>query len=337
MEQGNLKSKIIFILFVISLVLLVVNASIDYLKSSNEKIERIPEASIDQLTKLFYDVLSSNGIENDWIKTRRADSSFDSLKVVYNVEIPVEKSILPILKDLNSKIDENTVSLISEEFEINGKTELNLISNKTTKLRAIINHNKDLKILKPSLGFILLEANGFSEDQSNQLLEIPYPFAICIVPSVERKKVLSKITNAGKEFAVLISDDINDAEYLIETGETKKEISDCIGRIVKDFSGASIFLVDEFSGVYKSAVYNFIRDEFVKRKISLKILEKFPLIEAKDDRNLFSIFEFQISQLKDDDEVIFKVKAPDFLALQTEIHKLVKKGYKLVYPSSIAN
>ncbi len=337
MERENFKSKLILVLFIISIILLLTSVSIEYLKKSDDGKEKVKSASIAQLNELFDRVLHDNGIEADWVNIRKAGGKFDSLEVVYQVDVPADKPIILIIKDLNSHLYLNHSKLVSKEFEINGKTEITVLSEDVIKLKAVLAHSKKLQIVKPNLGFILATYGELNESQRNRILEIQQPFAISIVPSVEGKEQLNLLAQNEKEYTLLISDNISDSKYLIETGETKKEISEAVGRILSDFNKPVICLIDEESQIYKSAVYNFIRDEFSKREFPLKKLSEIELIEAKEDQNLVSIFDFKVNLLNKDAVKTFRISAMDFLSLQNEIQKLTKRGFKIIFPSVSVN
>ena len=78
---------------------------------------------------------------------------------------------------------------------------------------------------------------------------------------------------------------------------------------------------------------NFIQEKFNKRKRSIRDLDNYILLKGEDLNDLISRVDFHLKNLSPGKSQIFRIEFNDWLLIQEEISKYVKRGNQVVKPS----
>lgn len=330
-----IKNKYTNYLLIAAILILVVNAAVDLITKRKKNINTELEFSKRQLDSIFLSVLNDFGIEQEWISYSKIKiANEDSIERKVNVKIPVDLPIPLIIKDFNRKIENDITSFVAEEKHFYGATEIRIYSNEYLKL--LVELIPDEKIIRKrnELCFVISDVFDLSENDFNSFLSIPYKLTAAIVPDEEVASKLYKLANYSKEYIVLINDDIEDSQFKLDPKSHKYILKNSIKNIASVFSGAKLFVVDESSDLFKSTTYNFIRDEFKKRNITLIHLSEFIHLTNDDEIELNSKFKFYAEDKSGDNQKIFYMPFDNFIKIKVEFDKMRKKGNKIVPISS---
>ena len=102
------------------------------------------------------------------------------------------------------------------------------------------------------------------------ILSSSFALNIMAVPSNQLMNIKQIIKSRNKGYSVLLSDNIEDSKYVLDTGFGKKKLSRNIKAIVKDFSDARSFIIQDNSELAKSMLYSYVVSQF--RKLNKKII-----------------------------------------------------------------
>ncbi|MCX7797837.1 MAG: hypothetical protein N2249_04350 [Melioribacter sp.] len=329
------KQKLTKYLFALTVLLLIVDVSIDFIYKPKKNKSSESEFSCAQLDSIFYNVLDEFGIESQWIsyiKIKIADE--DSIQKKIIVKIPEDLPIPVIIKDFQEKVENDITSFVSEEKKIYGTTEIRIYSNEYLKL--VVELIPDNKIVRNrnELSFIISNVFELNEKDFNEFLSIPYKFSATVIPSDDMILLAQNLKNYSKEYIVLINDDIKDSQFELNFKSHKEVLRNSIKNIISAFSEAQLFCIDETSKLFNSTVYNFIRDEFQKRKRPLVPLSEFIHLNSDDEVELISKFKFYVEDTTMSKQKIFYLPYENFTKIRSEFDRMRKKGNKVISLSS---
>ncbi len=323
------KKKLIFSLVIIAIILLIGNMLIEYVKKpARENLSGIAKFKIEN--KLLK-VLDGYAIEHRWIEKKLINNrNYDSLQYIYFIKIPSDIPIPLIIRDLDNEFKNENIRIISKEKKNFGNTSVKIYSNHILKLWA--NFIVDSKIKRPysKISFLIKGINNLSKQQVERLINFPYPLTFVISPSNSMKKYLSEIKAVGKEFCILLNDNISNEEYKISPGFSKNRLKASVISIFVAFKKAKEFFFDPNSQMYKSVIFNFIKDEFAKRNIKLKSINIFPYLSGNNYNNLISKFIFFEKSSVGKKKRTLLLNANALLILHDELQNYIKKGNKIV-------
>ncbi|MFC2139681.1 hypothetical protein ACFLR4_03375 [Bacteroidota bacterium] len=330
-----MKKKAIQLLIGISILLLVANILIELFEKDND--EKIPgDVSVAVVDSLFGEVLDEYGIEREWIKRRKLfENVADSISHYYEIILPPDIPTPFIINDVKNKLNQPAIKLTSEEIGSYGTSNVKIFSNNVVKL--IVKFKYDKKIHRPfaQLSFIIDNAGDMNGDDFLQLIKEPFPFAVAIIPSKENELKKNLIQEYDKEYALLLNDKIDDSQFRLSTSLSKGLLRGSVGSIVTSFHDAVFYIIDERSELYRSAVYNFIRDEFKRRGIRLRTRSWFVKMTSTDKEEIISLLDFYCTSGRSKEGKKILISAEGFESLSEEIEKAKKKGHKFVLPSKL--
>lgn len=323
------KKKLIFSLVVIAIILLIGNTLIEHVKKPAR--ENSSGTAKSKIENKLLKVLDSYAIEHSWIEKKSINNrNYDSLQYIYFIKIPYEIPIPLIIRDLDNEFKNENIKIISKEKENFGNTSVKIYSNHILKLWT--NFIVDNKIKRPysKISFLIKGINNLSKQQIERLINFPYPLTFVISPSNSMKKYLPEIQTMGKEFCILLNDNIDNEEYKISPGFSKNRLKASVISIFVTFKQAKEFFFDPNSQMYKSVIFNFIKDEFAKRKIKLKSINIFPYLSGNNHNDLISKFRFFAKSSVGKKKRTLLLNANALLILQNELQNYIKKGNKIV-------
>lgn len=325
------KIKLIYGLVAVVIVLILLNVGIDLTKKFSD--EKPPlEHKKSELEKIVFTELNNFGIQENWISKKRIwQNAPDSTQYYYKITVPSELTIPEILLHIKKEFDQyQNVSIDNEEYKINGVSQLQISSNNKVKFRAHFSYDNDVKRIRPNVSFIVGNIDDLAESEKEKLFEISYPCALMLVPSKKTKKILETLPDYDKDFVILINDDVSDEFYEMDSGSSKSKIKRSIGNIVTDFSGSTRFFVDQNSDLFNSVVFNYIKDEFRRRKITLYRLSTLKNVSKKSEKEKLSFLQYHFNDVENRKKKVFYITSEDYIKLQSYIEKYKKKGNKFV-------
>ncbi len=325
-----MKIRIIKILVATAVVLLIVSVALNYKKKIAGK-EPVSELSILQIENVFFKVLDDYGIEKDWISIRKVKpADEDSIRVQYIVKLPADMPVPLIIKDINKVIEKDITAFVSEEKKIYGTTEVRIYTNEILKLKAILIPDKENIRKRNDLLFIINDVLDLNDSNYKKFLSIYFPTSALVTPGLGILTKIDTLKNYQKEYAVFLSDDITDSGLKLNPGFQKQILRGSIGNIIADFKDAKLYVVDERSKVFKSSIYEFVRNEFKRQGITLHRQSEFINLEAEKDSMLITKFRFYCNDTTGVHQKVFILGFYDFQKIFDEIERFKKKGNKII-------
>lgn len=337
------KKKITKYLIASAILLLIINVALDFFIKRKKDVNIEHEFSCQQLDSIFYDVLNDFGIESEWISSVKIKiPDEDSIEKKIIVKLPADLPIPLIIRDFHKKIENDITSFVSEEKKFFGTTEIRIYSNEYLKQLIQLIPDKQIVRNRNELCFIISDAFELSEKDFNSFLSIPYPFSTVVIPDEDIILKANELKNYSKEFIVLLNDDVVDMPFKLNPKSHKYILKNSVKNIALSFSNAQLFVVDETSELYNSTTFNFIKDEFKKRKINLINLSEFIHLNSDDENELISKFRFYAEDKSESDknklpnqsglpnQKIFYLTYENFLKIKNEFDRMRKKGNKII-------
>lgn len=320
------KRNLVYALIVISLILIIINISIEVVAKKSE--ESTPKFSKKEIENRFSLTLNNYGIDSGWIKKVYVKKLLsDSLDYLFNISIPKEITIASFIKDVNNSFINFPVEIETSERRNYSNSILKIYSNNILKLQANLNHSDNVKRKFAEYAFLVYTNTRDSEIPIEMTSKIVYDFTFLLVPSQLSQKIKSKI---NRDYAVLLNDEIVDHEYSLKEEFSKQKLINNIRTIILTFGKDKLYLIDESSALYNSKIFSLLRDEFESRGIKLKSLQHYSKIEGNNVEQLKSLFNFYTKSLKGKEGKEFVIELNNFLLLNPTIEKQIKKGDKVV-------
>ena len=305
------------------------NFLVDAFYSPEPEIEKT-NITQSEIKNIFLLTLDEFAISPEWIEEKQVDSNKDST-LNYKVRIPKDLPLLLVVNDLTKNFRDLNIAAASAEEKINGTTNFTVTVDENLRLKAKLLHNSNLSRPESQVSFIVEDTDELSERYLKELLDFGYPFGVMLIPSLENEIFKQEISEAGKNYVLILNDEIDDDKFLMEEGFAKKKISSAVSTIIKSFSSAKMFLVDENSDLYESAIFNFVEDEFKRRNIRIRRKTEFKSLNGISAGETESLFDFY--KHKTDIPKTFFINAQNFLLLRDELITFRKKGNRIVKPS----
>lgn len=324
----DFRKNLIIVLLTFSFLLVVANIVIDNLKKE-EPVEKDPTITITLLENRLSEALTNYGIKDNWISGKEYKKpQYDSLKHYFNITLPGDLPHLEVIREFFSLNTEKEIKIHSEEEILNKRTRVTVYTENTPKLEAVFTTVQDSLRNYPVLTFLITDINRIDEQQRIEILEMPYPSGICIVPSPDGDSLLVKADMYKKPFYVLISDNMEE-QYLIEPGNSKESLNDAIGNIQKKYRDAAGFLIDNKSDLFNSAIFSFLRDKFAANNTPLYNIAGFKTLNSDNIDDLLSRVYFYARSSSPGEKKLFLIPADKFYKIREDINRLKKFGYKL--------
>ncbi len=322
------KNNIIQLLLLLVILLIAANIILEkfYQPVFSTEGKTLPSAVINER---FLTSLNNYNMDSSWISRKNfKKSGSDSLKFSYKVDVPEDLPLSLLIREIQNQFDTSEVDIESTEFRKNNSTEVSISSGGYLKLDAVMTYNKKIKRSTDTIGFILTGIGALSNDELNSLLLLPEHFAGVLIPSKHSQELMKTLRENQKEAVVMLNDDISELEFKLNTRYSSRRIKNSVISIIGKFYKAAFFVIDENSDIYNSVHYKLIRDEFMKRKITLLRWDTFAELKNISPENVIS----QIHTAENNHK-IFKLSAGEFVEMPPLLAALRKTGYKIVSPS----
>lgn len=289
-----MKKKIIYILVVLSVMLLLTNLIMNLSTQKKTIDEGKPEANTNLIDSLFLQTIAMFNLDESWIKKVPISSrAYDSLNYVYRITLPGDLRPAVALFQINKTYANLPVELISDEKIVNSNTTLNIFSNDILKLQASFQVKSELIREHASFSFIINNFSKLNEEKVEEIFRSTLPLNILLKPSAQSDSLIRKISSNKKTYSILIDDEIDGDNYLLKPELSKKRLRESIRYISWNFPDAQLYVINDKSKIFNSAVYNFVRDEFNTRNIELLPLTNFINISSDYDEAV-SLLKFYL-------------------------------------------
>ena len=326
----NHKQKFIRYLLVLAIFLLIVEIAIDRFHKP-KKVPIVNELSVLQIETVFFKVLDEYGIDLKWISKKKVKrTEDDSTLAQYSVKIPSDVPIPLIIRDINKVIQKDITGFVSEEKKIFGSTEIRIYTNEILKLKATLTPDKRIIRTRNDLSFIISDALDLSEANFNKFLSVSHPLACTIVPNENVITKADTLKNYRKEYALLLDDQISDSKMKLKQEYQKGILRGSIKNIINSFKDSHFYIVDEKSSLFKSPIYNFVRDDFKRHGITLSSRSEFIELKANEDSELFSKFRFYCNDTTGAHQKLFLSSFENYQKILPELERLKKRGHKII-------
>lgn|GEM_PF-4519014 len=322
------RQKIISILLGISVFLLVGNIIIS--KISPAKASTGGNVSVKTLNDEFEKTLLEFDLKPEWFKRIPVKKSQDSISYKYRIRVPKDLPVPVILNELNSKLLNQPLRFSSREMKAHKESSIRIFFENAVLLESDFIMDTSISRNKPVYGFMINDIENMSDNELTELLSYPEKFALLLTPSQRSESLKKQIVESGREFAIVLHDDIPEVKYRLDENYSKGRLNGSVGNIIKSFSEAKLFLLDEFSN--KELAIQ-VENMFIRRKIKYVPLSRYSQISEKDYISLPDDLHSHIKRSQGSD--IFLITSKDFMQLYGEFKNLRKRGYKFIIPSAI--
>jgi len=330
MFSFKFKKKLLTTLITAAILLLAANIYLQQNLSDSYKNDVIIKEK--NLSERFRNILSEFGMDNKYIKeTKSIDKRSRSETIKFKVQVPKDLSIPEILLDVYRTFLKDSLTINSVEKKKGGRTILEIKSGALTLLQADLDYSKKYSRDKGNIAFIINDISP--ENQSSiQLIDSPTKLNFLIRPETTIQPVLELIKKNNQQYSILIDDDITEQSYKLGPDYSEKRVITVLKTLVTEFQNAVCFVVEFNSDFYGSPGYEIFKRELLKRNI--KLFKTSDFVNLENDETQSNVFKEEVDSLKNKKLKIFLVTEEAYLALNPEILKFEKKGYRII-PSSV--
>lgn len=318
-------SKSVKYLFATALILLVINVLIDQYISAEKPELKKKNISFSEADSLFKQALKNYDITEKFFSIRKSKKNpTDSL---YSVRVYSDVPISLLLLELENLFSTTTADIKSQEESINGKTITKIIIDDKTILTAEFVGDKNITREKGRIGFVVSNLD-FSVDNS-PILNTPEQITFLITPSESSKRFITKILSAGKRYALLLNDEIEDLNYKLHESYPVRRNKKSFENLFKHFPSAAFIAVDDNSDLFDSSIKDFLLKELEWRKAFYIKLSRFDLLNSYS-LNSENAFSEMIKSMNKNETRIILIDSKSFTELLPVIPSYRKIGYKFV-------
>lgn len=312
-------------LFVVAISLLLIAIVLDsYISIDKPELKKKEITSL-EADSLFKQALKNYGITESFIYVKK--NKANPKDSVYSVKVYQDVPISLLLLEIENLFFPTIAKIQSQEEAIGGKTITRIILNNHTIITAEFISNNNLVREKGRIGFVVYNLD-YSVDNSS-LLNTPEQIIFLLIPSEESKKFIGKILSAGKRYALLINDEIQDLNYKIDESYPVKRNKKSFENLFKHFPSAAFIAIDDKSDLYNSEIRDFILKELDWRKAFYIKLSQFDLFDSYSG-STESAFGEMIKAMNKNESKIILINSKNFNELLPLIPSYRKVGYRFV-------
>lgn len=321
---------------ILTVCLLLTNILLSWI-NKKEPAPRNPEAKIVLIDSLFNVAISKFNLDSTWIKSIPINSNqYDSLNTVYRIKLPNDLRPAVVLLEITELFSDLPVDLISDEKAPNAETTLNILSNEKLKLQATFSVDNDIERKHSNFAFVVTDISAIDKETELNMYHSVIPFSVLIKPSTDKDSLLRKISEFKKSYSVLIDDGIEEDNFKLEPGLSKTRLKESVRYITWTFPSAELFVVNDKSSLFHSAIFNFIRDEFKARDTQLYLLNDFITLAHNYDE-AESLLKFYLeSGIGKKGKIVF-MRADVFNQLNKLLLNAKQRGTKFYSPVELLN
>ncbi|KUO60765.1 hypothetical protein APF79_04590 [bacterium BRH_c32] len=328
-----IKRRIILYLLLFSVLLLLgyLIVSVTFKKQVPQNRDQERELSVIEIDSILKSVLVDYAIPTEWVQQKKTKvKGEDSLNYYYIINLSSDISIPMLIKDLKRVYDKDRTGMVCKETIFRNDTEIKVFSSEFLKLKAELIPTKDIERDRNKLGFIIHDSYKLTQDDLAYLLELPYSVTFALYPDKEFLSLRDSIVKYGKNYIVLINDEIVNKEFKLSPDYGKDILKKSIAVILSKFNSAAGFVVSTNSDIYESTAINFVRDEFKKRKIILYTEKDFISFDENEIGEIRSIIKFHAENLVEKRFKTFWISFENFKEIQNNLADLRKRGTRII-------
>lgn len=331
----NLKHTLIYFLSIVVAILLFINILIEP-ESTDAEQKILKVTSVKDTEQLFKNTLYDFGIKNEWIKQRRLNRpEFDSISHKYIVSVPQEVPIPQILKDLSLTIKKSNLAIHSTEKKNDGTTLLELKYLDATKLYAELEYDNNLIRNFSQIAFIINDFIEGDETSRQLIFKIQFPTGIILPLSNHSRDLAEKIKSSHRDYFIEINDNSNDLDIELTEDTGIENFDSGIRKVISLFNSPKYFFINTEESDYSQNTIDFIKEKFEARGRKIISVNTLKELKGENKADLHSLVDFHLDGLKPGDERIFLIGLDNWLAIQSEIIRYVKRGNKIIPPSNL--
>jgi len=328
------KKKLIVIFLSLAVFLLLINIVIDFIPKEKPVRISVNKSTIESRILQLLDEFS---IEKDWIrKVPVKNYGKDSLSYIYNVNLPADIFITDLLKRMNTLFPEKEISFLAKEKKIRRLTSVYFYINDVLHLQINLKKYDELFRKFSLISFLVKDIELLNEEEIHRLLSLPFTFCLLTVPDEESTELCNQIIASNKQYAVYLKDFIDEEKFEINEGLSQLRLESSVISIITEFNEAKAFFINRKSGLFRSLIYNFVRDKFAERGKKLLSLDKYKSLSATSLKEVKSKFKFYEESLKGKTSQTFLIRAKELLGISNSVEKYLMRGNKIV-PFEIKN
>jgi hypothetical protein len=312
-------------LFAIAVFLLLTAIVIDSYISIDKPELKKKEITALEADSLFKQALKNYGVTEKFISVKKNKKNPNDS--AYSVKVYKDVPISLILLEIENLFFPTTAEIQSQEEAIGGKTITKIILDNHASLTAEFVSDKNLTREKGRIGFVVYNLD-YSLDNS-ALLNTPEQIIFLLTPSEVSKKFIGKILSAGKRYALLMNDEIQDLNYKIDESYQIKRNKKSFENLFKHFPSAAFIAIDDKSDLYNSEIRDFILKELDWRKAFYIKLSQFDLFDSYSGSTERAFGEMINAMNKNESKIIL-INSKNFNELLHLIPAYRKIGYRFV-------
>lgn len=331
MPSFKFKKNFFVALIILAVVLLAFNIIVltDHSRSGENEII----VNEKELSQRFINILTQFGIEGKLIKeTKSIDKRSNREISSFKIQVPKDLSIPEILHELYQSFRKDSLTINSTEKLKGGKSIFSIKLGTSNLLLSEFDYSKNYSRNKGFIAFILYDVDP-GDPSTALLIESPSKLNFLIRPDTKQLQNIESITKNSQQYSVLIDDEIKEQKYQLGASFSEQRIVTVVKTLVTDYQKAVCFVVDDNSDFYKSANYEILKREFEKRNI--KLFRTSDFVNLTNDETILSAFAEKIESLSIGESIIILLNEESYLALNPEVKKFKKKGYRVVTSSLI--
>ena len=326
MAIQDFRSKLLLLLFVLAIILLASNI----LLKREAQFSSLDDQHFDveDIDQRFLNILYDFSIGDNLIKETKAKDNFSGRVIsLIKVQVPEDLTIPEILQDIYQTFRKDSLKLHCEEIVKDGKSVLTIKKGSSAILKAEFNYAKNVLRNKGTLAFIVKDID-LENSADNEFIQSSAKFNLLLRPESKLTSYLNQIVENGKQFSILIDDDLNEQKYRLAASFSEKRVTTVAQTLIKDFAGAACFIIDDKSDFYESKNRIILERELNKR--NLKVFKYSDFITLNEDKNIIQNFNDVLENLNNYKEKIILVDKAAYQTLMPEIQKIKKKGFRIV-------
>lgn len=318
-------SKSAKFLFALAVFLLVIIIVIDrYIASEKPELKK-KDITFAEADSLFRQALRNYDIGDKFLTVKK--NKKNSSDFVYSVKVYSDVPVSLLLLELENLFSPTTAKIISHEESIGGKTITRIILDDKPLLISEFTTDKNIFREKGKIGLIVSNID-FSIDNS-AILNTPEQIIFLITPSEQSRKFITNIFSAGKRYALLINDDVQDLNYKMNESYPVRRNKKSVENLFKHFPSAAFIAIDDKSDLFDSSIREFLIKELEWRKAFYVQLSRFDLLNSYSS-NAVTAFGDMIKSMNKNESRIILVDGKDFYDLLPVIPAYRKIGYKFI-------
>jgi len=289
--------------------------------------------------EIFTNVLKEFDVDTLVVKMKTKKKSYYSVRVKLPSDLPVPL----IIKELYSRFEKSDVVIIAGDSLIKHPrdkknepvTYLTLKGSKTGLMEVIFQNDMGLIREKGELAFYINNFSALSHAEFQYLLTYPENLGFELLPTKEAKDTKEIISENRKESGIILSDEISDIDYKVDSKYSKKRLLMSVKLLIGAFPEYNYFLIDKDAEIYNSTAFPYLESEFNKRDYRIIPTYKFDYIDGESEEVILHKFNSISGKTLKGDNVIISISYDNFIVIQDAIKGLKKKGVRIVPPSKI--